>query len=423
MVKNEADIIELFVRHNLNYIDTMFIADNLSDDGTLEILYSLVEEGLPIIVLTDPELAFMQSKKTTVAYQFIRTKYDFDVMFFLDADEFIKFDKDSYPLDKESLYIDRYHYLYAPAVDPSSTDSNWAESMVYRAASLQSPKCSVTSIKSGDAKKIRIAEGNHHVFHGEERITTYDEAFLGKIYHFPIRSTEQFIRKNILGWIGLMLQDANAQDSSGRNVVGSHWRDSYRFIKDRDFVLEREELVKHLYNGNPDIKDQCVYEPISFDFDIKYHSLVRKDSITRLLLNSYEKSIRSLWAARLGEAVKSNYLRDINYYISKVSSGRTDIRIDKVWWHKPHRLVYEIHEKKLNIAFDLESGSPMFSLYITGRNKETINFLAHIESIDSKKMTQNNKIKLFDCEAGESIVAIEHVLSWLSIIHESLQVK
>ena len=49
MVKNEMDIIESFVRYNVNYLDGMIILDNGSTDNTLNILKSLKNEGLPII--------------------------------------------------------------------------------------------------------------------------------------------------------------------------------------------------------------------------------------------------------------------------------------------------------------------------------------------------------------------------------------
>ena len=48
MVKNEADVIESFVRHACTFVDEMYICDHKSTDGTLEILKSLQSEGLPI---------------------------------------------------------------------------------------------------------------------------------------------------------------------------------------------------------------------------------------------------------------------------------------------------------------------------------------------------------------------------------------
>ena len=43
MVRNEADIVEAFVRHNLTVLDGMAIVDHGSIDATLSILTSLVQ--------------------------------------------------------------------------------------------------------------------------------------------------------------------------------------------------------------------------------------------------------------------------------------------------------------------------------------------------------------------------------------------
>ena len=50
MVRNENDVIESFVRHNLALMDEMHIIDHGSSDGTREILIQLKEEGLPVFI-------------------------------------------------------------------------------------------------------------------------------------------------------------------------------------------------------------------------------------------------------------------------------------------------------------------------------------------------------------------------------------
>ena len=47
MVKNEMDIIESFIRYNLNILDGMIILDNGSTDSTLNIIKCLKDEGCP----------------------------------------------------------------------------------------------------------------------------------------------------------------------------------------------------------------------------------------------------------------------------------------------------------------------------------------------------------------------------------------
>jgi hypothetical protein len=50
LVRNEEDILEASIRHNLTVLDSVVVVDYESDDGTPAILASLVKEGLPIEV-------------------------------------------------------------------------------------------------------------------------------------------------------------------------------------------------------------------------------------------------------------------------------------------------------------------------------------------------------------------------------------
>jgi hypothetical protein len=50
VVRNEADIIEVFVRHHAKLFDKLFIIDHRSTDGTSDILRALAKEGLPVEV-------------------------------------------------------------------------------------------------------------------------------------------------------------------------------------------------------------------------------------------------------------------------------------------------------------------------------------------------------------------------------------
>ena len=64
MLKNEEDIVESFIRYNLNILDEMIILDNFSTDNTLNILKSLKREGLPIHIIKDEDESFNQDIKS-----------------------------------------------------------------------------------------------------------------------------------------------------------------------------------------------------------------------------------------------------------------------------------------------------------------------------------------------------------------------
>ncbi len=50
MIKDECDIIELFVRINSRSVDHIFVIDHDSKDGTQEILLRLKAQGFPLTI-------------------------------------------------------------------------------------------------------------------------------------------------------------------------------------------------------------------------------------------------------------------------------------------------------------------------------------------------------------------------------------
>lgn len=64
MVRDEADIIEHTIRHMAGQVDKLIVANNLSEDGTHDILLMLADE-LGIVVVDDPDPRYLQSKKMT----------------------------------------------------------------------------------------------------------------------------------------------------------------------------------------------------------------------------------------------------------------------------------------------------------------------------------------------------------------------
>ena len=89
IVKNEADIIEAFVRHSHAWVDRHLIFDHDSTDGTREILQALRAEGLPLELFTDDALGNLQQARSN---QLVRRAADLlqaDWILPLDADEIL----------------------------------------------------------------------------------------------------------------------------------------------------------------------------------------------------------------------------------------------------------------------------------------------------------------------------------------------
>lgn len=88
-IKNEADIIESFIRYHTKIFDLMIILDNGSTDDTIKILEELMKEELPFVLLHDTDRYFEIHDKYRCLLKKSINEYDADIICPLDADEFI----------------------------------------------------------------------------------------------------------------------------------------------------------------------------------------------------------------------------------------------------------------------------------------------------------------------------------------------
>jgi hypothetical protein len=208
-VKNEADVIEEFVRHNLRFVDALTVVDNLSLDDTVPILEALRDEGLPVTVFHDDTLPKRQYETMT---RFARASLDehaWDFLFLLDADEFIKArDRDdvagalaTLPPGVNGLLP---WFTYVPDRDAAAGtngSTHVLERMRSRRAAEPVPqylKC-VVSAGFAAAGDLRIAQGNHSATNASGIRAEQVVPGVG-LAHFPVRSVAQLQSKILLGW-------------------------------------------------------------------------------------------------------------------------------------------------------------------------------------------------------------------------------
>lgn len=101
MVKNERDFIEEFLDHNLPIFDQAVIIDNGSDDGTLELLRARESETLKVV-----EFRGSFRRKGPILSEEMN-KVDADILFPVDADEFLIYD-DGEKVSKNQIFIRDY---------------------------------------------------------------------------------------------------------------------------------------------------------------------------------------------------------------------------------------------------------------------------------------------------------------------------
>ena len=301
MVKNEEDIIEAFVRYNLKSVDHMFIADNLSTDGTMDILQALKAEGLPLTITVDEDQALKQNDKMTAMYRSVAKQHDFDFLFLLDADEFLDLDREEMLALRKSgggataYYVKRVNYLYG---GEAADGGNLALfDLMSVTDTVPASDKSMIFHEAGKCGGFKIGNGNHHVrdwSREEPHVTVKPERDFAVIRHLPLRSVDQYVRKSLLGWFALQLREAGVNDA--KQTIGSHWRTQYRLILEQDCKVDAEKLISNVY-GTTYTERAGQKDALVIDFELKYEHLIRDQSITTQLARMYETTIDNTWAS------------------------------------------------------------------------------------------------------------------------------
>lgn len=242
MVKNEADIIESYIRYHANIFDRIVLLDNKSTDRTPSIIQSLIAEGLPVDLIHDKSLEYSQAKKmTSLLYSSIK-KYNPDIVFPLDVDEFLIAPHYSgnprnliMGLKQKKVYtLQRVNYL---------PDEHKQESLFIP------HKCTILSDEKDNwptvvitkkiAKKYKpdLGEGNHQLNVNGKRMKKTKRLSQLQIAHFQYRSLEQLKSKVLVGWIN-GLSKPNYRPGFYR-----HWEAIYTQLVERYHQVTIKELL------------------------------------------------------------------------------------------------------------------------------------------------------------------------------------
>lgn len=244
IVRNECDIVEAFVRHNGAVLDQLYILDNDSSDGTLEILQRLAANRLSIKVGRDNELPYYQAIKTTKLIKAALEDEAWDCLFPLDCDEFLSVrDRTALEAEIASLGAEEAGLLvsdhYAPTELDDSAEPDPVGRITHRIAAEPALPLfhgkAIAPYALGNADGVEMGEGNHHILVANRRSS---ERWLtsARIAHFPVRSIEQFISKVVttrLAWLSRC---------DYRPSLGHHIAIFYAQLRDHPEMLPRHLL-------------------------------------------------------------------------------------------------------------------------------------------------------------------------------------
>ena len=267
MVRNEADIIEAFVRHNLTRLDGLVIVDHGSADDTVRILLALRSEGLPVTVLANAMPGYAQVEITTVAVRHAFATTPADFVFPLDADEFIKAPSRATMERALTAVPSRQHALmtwhtYLP--DFAAADAGVMAS-ARSARRLPEERHHhgkvVVARHFTTAPRAVIAGGNHGVipWNGAKNEDLEPHHVLDArdlaLAHLPFRNAPQFIAKTVIKRIA-------------RIAAARDWSEQF----------DRREAYEHIVSGGP--LDSAFFRASAVNFNVDATRRVEADSVT-----------------------------------------------------------------------------------------------------------------------------------------------
>lgn len=202
MAKNEADIIESFVRYHMTFVDGMIILDHNSDDNTGKILDKLKEEYPSLIIDKLDAIEHVQYEVMTNLVKIAANELQAGWILPLDIDEFLipkVVDDDCRSLFKKITHnVISLDWLDYELVEP---EQNREKFLLNRNCNRSKKLNSLSKVLlNGNfvrENKIRLAQGNHGVLvqldNGNEQIAHTFRTPDFTLAHFPFRSQDQYI--------------------------------------------------------------------------------------------------------------------------------------------------------------------------------------------------------------------------------------
>jgi hypothetical protein len=295
IVRNEADIIEAFVRHNLAVVDRLAVVDHGSFDGTTEILASLVQEGLPLTAVRDERVGFFQPEVLTPLARELLRDGGADFVFMLDADEFLRTPSRNMLEQTLARVPDGMHALvpwvtYIPEFERTYREDPVA--LLRSAKRLPAERKSQHKVAVGrrflETPAAFVAMGNHRVFLSDAAPdASCPHARLPQeaaaVAHVPIRSADQLTVKVAVGWLAYL---ASGRDNPS---LSFHWGEAYaRLAAGRRFSAD--DLIAMAANYSIPQADWVaadpatwVDEPFLAAIALRYTRLARVDPLSAVL--------------------------------------------------------------------------------------------------------------------------------------------
>ncbi len=208
MMKNEADIVESFIRHSMTFVDMILVADHMSSDKTKYILESLQQEGLPLTIFSLSDVELAHSEVMTQLMWKAVLEYGADLVLPFDADEFLV-NTENHILCREileQLSSDKVYHLnwrrYEPQFPTKDADKFLLGRPCVRQVAWDRGQKTIIGADAAKKRPFHFIQGCHYALYDDDgkRVPMEVAPFLHTA-HFHWRSEEQYESKVLVSYI------------------------------------------------------------------------------------------------------------------------------------------------------------------------------------------------------------------------------
>jgi Glycosyl transferase family 2 len=272
-VRNEADIIEAFVRHHA-WVDRIIVTCHICVDNTSEIVRLLASEGLPVELRVDEQSFHRQAAVVNAIGRELAEQDGVDWILALDADEFVVPRRGDDPRAAfDGLPLNRPCRLpwktYVPTPDDDSGEANALRRIRHRRAREPAQFWKVvflpgSVVRGGD---FALTHGNHELVEtATGREVTVDSHPSISLAHFPVRSSAQLQTKVLAGWL------TRLADAERKPPQSTQWSALFAECSRGEISGERLQEIALAYAtvGGRRNDARLVLDPVEAPFEIRY---------------------------------------------------------------------------------------------------------------------------------------------------------
>lgn len=267
--KNEADIVEAWVRHTLTHVDRLVVEHNSSEDDTGEILANLQLEGLPLTVVDAKVIGDHQAERMNLLKDKVLEDGDVAWIVPLDTDEFVecpgRLADQLLNLSADADVVQMPWVTFVCHGEDEAPTLNPVLRMGHRMKDEGTPYPKVVLSRAA-AQRGKLSQGQHYLLEPDGRWTwgsqlsnSHESGPALILGHFPIRDPDQWACKAAIAHL-----QHTAEGNHGSMNTHPAWQ-ALNADGEISWSMCQTISQQYCYKGDrPDWKPEPIFKPLDY---------------------------------------------------------------------------------------------------------------------------------------------------------------